>query len=134
MTDTPFQPAPGAFPQLVMMLATSAMQHLGKLVHPETGHTDVDLDAAQFSIDLLEMLAAKTRGNPEPAEIRLLNETLTALRLNYVETAQAEDAKKSAPPPAASTTPPPAAETPPKTATPPTEDEDDKRRFHKSYG
>lgn len=121
----------GTFPQLVMMLATSAMQQLGKLVHPGTGRTEVDLDGAQFSIDVLEMLAVKTKGNLDGPETRLLNETLTALRLNYVETAQAEAAKPSAPPAA---TPPPAAETPPNTDAPPKGDEDDRRRFHKSYG
>ncbi len=120
----------GTFPQLVMMLATSAMQQLGKLVQPGTGRTEVDLDGAQFSIDVLEMLAVKTKGNLGGSETRLLNETLTALRLNYVETAQAEAAK----PPASSATPSPAPETPTTAEAPPKGDEDDKRRFHKSYG
>ena len=124
----------GTFPHLVMTLASSAMQQLGKLVRPGTGHAEVDLAGAQVSIDLLEMLAAKTRGNLDAAETRLLNEMLTALRLNYVETAQAEAAKKSPPPEAAPATPPPAAEQPPETDTPSKGDEDDKRRFHKSYG
>jgi hypothetical protein len=50
----------------------------------------VDLEAAQFTIDILEMIEAKTAGNLDSDEQRLLKDTLSSLRLNYVETARDE--------------------------------------------
>ena len=77
------------FSHLVMSLATSAMTHMGKLVDPASGKSEVNLDAAQSTIDVIEMLQAKTTGNLDAEESRFLNQSLTALRLNYVETVKA---------------------------------------------
>jgi hypothetical protein len=41
---------------------------------------------AQALIDTLAMLEAKTRGQLEPAEAKLLGEALTALRFRFVQT------------------------------------------------
>ena len=71
---------------IVTMLGMSAMQHLGKIVNPETGKAAVDLDAASATIDTLDMLAAKTKGNLEADEERLLRDTLSSLKMNFVET------------------------------------------------
>lgn len=62
-----------------------AMIHLGKLVHPATGELARDLDAARFSIELLAMMEAKTKGNLGADEERMLGQVLTTLRLNFVE-------------------------------------------------
>lgn len=75
------------FLNMVMMFSTSAMQQLGKIVNPSTGKTGVDLQGAQFFIDLLSMLKAKTEGNLDKEESRLITDTLATLQLNYVETA-----------------------------------------------
>ena len=77
------------FVQLVAMLATSAMQQLGKLMNPATQKTEIDLDGAEASIALLEMIQAKTRNNLDKDEERMLNDTLMSLKLNFVETMQA---------------------------------------------
>ena len=50
------------FINLVIMLSSSAMQQMGKLVNPLTNKTQVDLQGAQISIDMLAMLQAKTKG------------------------------------------------------------------------
>ncbi len=104
------------FSHLVMSLATSAMQHMGKLVDPATGKTAVNIDAAESTIDVIDMLQAKTKGNLDHEESRFLEQTLTGLRLNYVEVVKTASAN----PPA---TPPPAPEPP----------ADDKKRFSKKY-
>ncbi len=78
---------PSLFAQLVMMFSTSAMHHLGKLVDPESGKTEVNLEGAKMSIDLLNMLQDKTKGNLTSDEDKMLKEVLTMLRLNYVDTA-----------------------------------------------
>ena len=106
------------FSHLVMSLASSAMQHLGKLVNPATNKPEVNIDAAQSTIDVIEMLEAKTKGNLDGDESRFLSQTLTALRMNFVETANA--------PAAAAPTPEPPT---PKAAEP----VEDKKRFSKKY-
>jgi hypothetical protein len=75
------------FTQLVAMFHVAAMQQMGKLKNPITDSIDRNLDAAQGSIDLLDMLQAKTRGNLNPEEERLLRSALQDLKLNYVDEA-----------------------------------------------
>jgi uncharacterized protein YjaG (DUF416 family) len=76
------------FMNLVMMFSTTAMQQLGKLVNPITQQAGIDLHGAQASIDILTMLSEKTRGRLDKEEERLLREAISALQLNYVETAE----------------------------------------------
>jgi hypothetical protein len=81
------------FLNLVTMLSSSAMQQLGKIVNPMTGKTEVNLEGAQMTIDMLSMLKARTTGNLDEDEDKILNDLLSSLQMNYVETAQSgEDA------------------------------------------
>jgi len=73
------------FMHLVSMLAMSAIQQMGKLVDPGTGKAEINLEAAQATIDMLDMLEARTRGNLDAEETRLLKDTLMSLKMNYVE-------------------------------------------------
>ena len=82
------------FVNLVINLASSAMINLGKVQNPVSKKTDINLQAAQTSIDLLDMLEAKTKGNLDDEEARFLKTALADLKINYVETA---DAKPGAP-------------------------------------
>jgi len=77
------------FLNLVSMLSMSAMQELGKLKNPFTGKTEVHLDMAQSTIDMLDMLEAKTRGNRDTDEEKMIKDTLTMLKMNFVETSSA---------------------------------------------
>jgi hypothetical protein len=129
---------------LVMMFSASAMQQLGKLKNPVTNKVEIDLDGAQMTIDVLEMLKSKTRGNLDKDEDRLLTETVSMLQMNYVETADAAAKTKPAPTLSDTAEPgesadavaePPRAEPPAKDAANNGTDKDDKeRKFHKSYG
>jgi ABC-type transporter Mla subunit MlaD len=74
------------FQGLVISLAAATMQHLGKTLNPATNKIEKNLEAAQATIDMLDMLAAKTRGNLSDAEAKLLMSVLSELKLNYVET------------------------------------------------
>ena len=87
------------FVNLISALAASAMQQLGKLVNPISGKTEVNLLAAKTTIDMLEMLRDKTRGNCNEDETALLRSTITNLQLNYVDQANAKEAP-AAPAPA----------------------------------
>ncbi len=132
MPDTPDMHK-ALFMELTMMLSSSAMQYLGKIINPMTGKTELNLEAAQATIDMIEMISVKTKGNLDKDEDRLLKTTLTGLKMNYVETASTPPAKTDKAEKPATTTDKPAepaaAET--KDATPETDDKAPK--FHKSY-
>jgi hypothetical protein len=74
------------FMNLVIMLGTTAMQQLGKIVNPTTNKEEIDLQGAQATIDLLLALQAKTTGNLESEEEGLLTQTVSSLQMNFVET------------------------------------------------
>ena len=86
--------------QLIYMFHTSAMQGLGKIADP-TGQVSLNLEYVSQTIDLMEMLKAKTKGNITDEIEKLLDGMLSELRLNYVdekakpENKVEEEAKKS---------------------------------------
>jgi len=84
MNDHPSRQA-ALFLQLVLGLQQAGMVALGKLMHPVSREVEASLDAARDTIDTLAALEARTRGNLEPDEQRLLQQALTELRLNYVD-------------------------------------------------
>ena len=75
------------FASMVVNQVWMALMFLGRTPHPETGQTVKDLEGARLFIDQLEMLEAKTKGNLEPHERKLLRENLTALQMAFVEVA-----------------------------------------------
>lgn len=95
------------FTQLVLMFHTATMHQLGKIKNPITGAIERDLAAAQNSIDILDMLREKTRGNLSENENRLLSTVIQELKLNYVDEAnkKPEPEHKEPPPPPASGSP-----------------------------
>jgi hypothetical protein len=82
------------FVQLVLSLQTGAMVQMGKIASPVTGKVERELNQARGTIDLLEMLSKKTRGNLVAEEQTLLDRVLYELRLNFVD----EAAKGDTPP------------------------------------
>jgi hypothetical protein len=77
--------AAALFLQLVLGLQQSGMMALGKLMNPISRKVEVHLDMARDTIDTLASLEARTRGNLEPDEERVLRHALTELRMNYLE-------------------------------------------------
>jgi hypothetical protein len=74
------------FAALAISLGHSALYHLGLVADPATGKQGTrDLALARQSIDILEMLDAKTKGNLTADEARLLEELLYDLRMRFVE-------------------------------------------------
>ena len=76
------------FTQLVIMFHAATMQQLGKVKHPVTGVVGKDLPAAQATIDILDMLHARTKGNLSGEEDQLLTKILQDLKLGYVQESQ----------------------------------------------
>ena len=81
------QDLPGIdFSTLVLSLATSAMVHMGLVPESEGGgSTEKNLPFAHQTIDTLELLQAKTRGNLTDDESKLLESVLYELRMSYVK-------------------------------------------------
>ena len=79
------------FLSLVVGLQQSGMVGLGKLMNPVTRKVEVNLTMAREAIDTLAALEARTRGNLESDEARVLQQALDALRMNYLD-----EVKKSA--------------------------------------
>jgi len=73
------------FFSLVMTFQAAAMQQMGKLKNPISDKIERDLQQAQLSIDILDMLEEKTRGNVAEDESKLLKGILQELKLNYVD-------------------------------------------------
>jgi hypothetical protein len=77
------------FAQFVISLGTTAAVHFGDLPDPVSGEKgEPNLIAAAQMIDLLSMLQAKTTGNLEPAEAKLLEDLLYDLRMRFVQAQQ----------------------------------------------
>ena len=86
---------PPRFLELVLSVAAGALQVLELGVPDKKGKKEKpNLELARYSIDMLELLKLKTKGNLEAEEERFLQEMLHQLRLRYVEAVkQSKDAK-----------------------------------------
>jgi hypothetical protein len=85
MTETNPSRQAALFLQLLLGLQQSGMMALGKLMNPLSRKIEVHLDMARDTIDTLSALEARTQGNLESDEARVLQQVLTELRMNYLE-------------------------------------------------
>ena len=80
---------------LMYSLQAAAMQQLGKVQDPATGEVSVSLDQARATIDVLEMLKAKCRTDtPEPV-LRMLDQAVLDLQMNYLDELKKERSQPS---------------------------------------
>lgn len=84
-TGRPGQLPDASFKTLVGMLASQAIMGLGAMGDQQTGRVIIDLDGAQFSIDLLGVLDEKTSGNLSDEEADELKQVLAELRARFVQ-------------------------------------------------
>jgi hypothetical protein len=73
------------FLQLLLSLQMGAMHYLGKTASPVDGKVERNLELAQHSIQMLEMLHKKTINNLTDDERKILDSILYDLRLNYID-------------------------------------------------
>ncbi|PIS28156.1 MAG: DUF1844 domain-containing protein [Candidatus Marinimicrobia bacterium CG08_land_8_20_14_0_20_45_22] len=73
------------FAGLLQSLVASGWIYLGKRQNTATAKVEVNLDEASFTIDMIEMLKEKTRGNLTDAETQVLERSLSELKMNFVE-------------------------------------------------
>ena len=90
------------FMQLVLQNQQLAMMSMGKLKNPVSDKIERNLEFAKMSIDTLDMLVVKTKGNLSEYEEKFLTEVIKDLKLNYVDEAnkepKAEESKSEQPP------------------------------------
>lgn len=77
-----------SFEQIVHSVYMTAIMQLGGAT-PEGQQPQVDLMGARQSIDMLSVLAEKTKGNLTPDESRLLENALFELHMGFLEITQA---------------------------------------------
>lgn len=75
---------PASFEVLISMLFTQALSALGQMPSPSGEPTNIDKSMAKHTIDTLEMLQEKTKGNLSQEEGKMVGEALHALRMTYV--------------------------------------------------
>ncbi|HNS98879.1 MAG TPA: DUF1844 domain-containing protein [Polyangiaceae bacterium] len=76
------------FSTFVLSLSHSALVHLGDAPSPDGVARTPNLVLARQTIDLLEILSEKTKGNLTGEEERLLEHILYELRMRFVEVAK----------------------------------------------
>ena len=84
-SQTHASPSPVDFSTHVLSLASSALISLGKMPAPDGVQQSLDLETAKHLIDVLAMLEAKTKGNLDEAEGKLLASLIYDLRVAYVD-------------------------------------------------
>ena len=71
------------FSILVSIFEASGWQALGKIPNPMNGKTEVNLPAAENTIEILILLREKSQGNLTGDEEKYLSATIANLQLNY---------------------------------------------------
>ena len=72
------------FPSYILGYYTQGLVFLGEVASPVTNKADQDLEGARHTVDILTMLAEKTRGNLTPDENQLLESVLYELRMKFM--------------------------------------------------
>src|ERR1700693_4281089 len=93
MSDSGFPLPPPTFEFLVFSLKTQAEIRLGLLPFGASGEGDDKEEDApppppRHAIDMLAMLAEKTRGNLSMEEQRLIENSLTELRFRFIQVSE----------------------------------------------
>jgi len=72
------------FMGLCTSLVTQAWMQLGKIKNPMTDKVETDINAASLTIDMLVMLKDKTKGNISEEEAKIIDQSISELKMNYV--------------------------------------------------
>jgi hypothetical protein len=137
------------FVQFVMVQAQNILYVLGRIPTPEGERLPPNLQAAKMMIDHLELIKAKTEGNLNAQEAKILTEALQQVQLAFVEasggtpagmmpdrgpqvdmSALEEEMLEEEPAP----TPSQPTQSAPVSAPMPSTPEEDKKKYFKSYG
>ncbi len=76
---------PADFTTFMISMGASALMHLGDTPNPATNEVEKNLLLARHTIDTLEMLQEKTRGNLSEEENMVFENLLADLKMRYVK-------------------------------------------------
>lgn len=76
---------PITFTNFVLSLSTSALFHFGDFPDSEGGASQKNMPAAKQTIDILDMINEKTKGNLNENENSLIQGVLYELKMRYVK-------------------------------------------------
>jgi len=79
------------FVQLISSLHGAALMQMGKMKNPSTDKLERNLEQAELTIEMLDMLKEKTKGNLTNDEEKFVSTVISEVKLNYVD----EKAKES---------------------------------------
>ena len=72
---------------------------LGKVANPLTGKIERNLNEAKYTIDMLNMIKEKTKGNLTSDEQKIIDDAVFEMQMNYVdEVKKDEEGKKETKP------------------------------------
>ncbi len=73
------------FLTIIQVYQIEGMVALGKMLNPATNEITKSIDHARYVVDVLDVLQQKTKGNLEANEAHFLDQTLSTLKLNFVD-------------------------------------------------
>ncbi len=73
------------FSTFILSMSSSVLVQLGEVPDPASGTKHQDKLMAKHSIDLLDMLKEKTKGNLDTQEEQMLDSILFELKMKYVK-------------------------------------------------
>lgn len=76
------------FSSFLLSLSSSSLFHLGEIADPQSGEKKKDLALAKQSIDIIDLLKDKTKGNLTQEEEKLLDHLLYDLRMRFVKASE----------------------------------------------
>jgi hypothetical protein len=80
------------FLQLISSLHGAALMQMGKIKNPATDKLEKNLEQAELTIEMLDMLKEKTKGNLSNDEEKFISSVVSEVKLNYVDE-KAKDSK-----------------------------------------
>lgn len=80
------------FLTLIQMFQMEGMVALGKMLNPATNELTPNKEHARYVIEILEVIKEKTTGNLSDSDQKFLDQTLSTLKLNFVELESSPDA------------------------------------------
>ena len=82
------------FLYLLSSFEMSALAQMGKIKNPATDKIERDLAQAQLSIEIIDMIKEKTKGNLSIDEEKFIENMSAQLKLNYVDEMEKEKKEK----------------------------------------
>ncbi|HOO59957.1 MAG TPA: DUF1844 domain-containing protein [Candidatus Mcinerneyibacteriales bacterium] len=73
------------FKEYIAFLSTNALLGLGLVENPVTGKKEKNASLVRFTIEILDMLKEKTKGNLDDEEKKMLDATTANLKFQFLE-------------------------------------------------